>query len=234
MASNELLLLLTALASVAMVLIAWRVDKERLYSAILIFLILISVTGGKIVEFFGYETNTGNVFYASIFLATYFLIERYGRREGIRSIWVGIGGLLFFSVLVQLTLFLTSAPSTTGFSDALSVALSPVSRLALASLLGYVAGQTVNVYLYVRLKERFAGKRLWLRANISNAAAQAVDSAIFFMVAFWGVITPDNLTELVLTGFVIKVVFMMAAAPLLYLNRIEEEEGDGYASLTLR
>lgn len=234
MAANELILIVTALASVGMVYIAWQVDKERLYSAILIFLILISITGGKIVEFFGHETNTGNVFYASVFLATYFLIERYGRREGIRSIWVGVVGVFFFSVLLQLALFLASSPSTASFSDTLSLALSPVSRLALASLLGYVASQTLNVYLYVRLKERFDRKKLWLRANVCNAVAQILDSAIFFTVAFWGVVAPDNMTDIILTGFLIKVLFMMAAAPLLYLNRVEEEDGKGYASLTLR
>lgn len=234
MISNEAILLLTAIACVAVVCIAWRVDKERLYSAILIFLILISITGGKIVEFFGHETNTGNVFYGSVFLATYFLIERYGKREGIRSIWVGIGGVLFFSVLLQLALFLTSAPSTVGFSDTLSAAFSPVSRLALASLLGYVVSQTVNVFLYVRLKERFDQARLWLRVNICNAVAQVFDSAIFFTTAFWGTVAPANMTDIILTGFAIKVLFMMAAAPLLYLNRVEEEEGKGYTSLTLR
>jgi queuosine precursor transporter len=224
-----------ALASVTMVCIAWRVDKERLYSAILIFLILISVTGGKIVEFFGHETNTGNVFYGSVFLATYFLIERYGKREGIRSIWVGIGGVLFFSILLQLALFLTSASSTSEFSNALSLAFSPVSRLALASILGYLVSQTVNVFLYVRLKERFAHAHLWLRVNICNAVAQVFDSAIFFTVAFWGVVAPANMTDIIVTGFAIKVLFMMVAAPLLYFNRIEEsDDGKGYASLTLR
>jgi len=232
--TNELLLLLTAIASTAMVCIAWRLDKERLYSAILIFLILISLIGGKIVEFFGHETNTGNVFYASVFLATYFLIERYGKREGIRSIWIGLVGVVFFSVLLKLGLLYTGSPSTAALNEALSTAFAPASRLAFASLLGYAVSQTVNVYLYIYLKRYFNDGRLWLRANIANASAQLIDSALFFTIAFWGVVPPDNIQDVIVTGFVIKVAFMMLAAPLLYLNRIEENEDSGYTSIAFR
>lgn len=232
MESNELLLALTGIASLALVLLAWRLDKERLYSAIVIFLILIAIAGGKIVEFFGHETNTGNIFYACVFLATYFLIERYGRREGIRSIWIGVAGVVAFFVLLQLTLLYTSSSSTQTFSDALTSAFSPASRLALASLLGYIASQTLNVHLYCYLKERMGRNRVWLRANASNICAQALDSVIFFTIAFWGVVPPGNIQDIMVTGFIIKVVFIMLTAPLLHLNRIEEEDA-GYTSFRL-
>ena len=94
--ANELILLLTAVVSAVFVFTAWRFGKERLYSAIIVFLILIASLGGKIVTFAGHPTNTGNIFYASVFLATYFLIERYGKREGIRSIWIGVVWVVFF------------------------------------------------------------------------------------------------------------------------------------------
>src|SRR5260370_1365033 len=109
---NEITLFLTALICASLVLIVWKINKERLYGLIVIFLILISTAGGKIVLFFGHETNTGNIFYASIFLATYFLVERHGKREGFRSIWVGVAGVLSFAVLLQLALMLASDPNT--------------------------------------------------------------------------------------------------------------------------
>src|SRR3989344_5086065 len=114
MAINEPILVAIAILCAAFVYAAWRFDKSRLYSLIVIFLILISLTGGKIVEFFGFATNTGNIFYASVFLATYFLIERYGRREGIRSIWIGILAVVFFSLLARLTSALTGSGATVG------------------------------------------------------------------------------------------------------------------------
>lgn len=231
---NNFLLLAISIVSAGFVLVAWRLGKERLYSVIIVFLILIATAGGKIVEFFGYETNTGNIFYASVFLATYFLIERYGKEEGIRSIWIGIIGVAFFTILAGLSALQIGSESTTQVNNALSVVLGSAPRLAFASLLAYGISQSVNVYLYIYLKQKFNGARLWLRANLANAAAQAVDSIIFFVVAFGGTIAPANIGEVILMGLVIKIVFMMAASTLLFLNKVEQEEGGGFSSILMR
>lgn len=230
---NELLLLLTAILSTAFVLITWKLGRERLYSVIIVFLILISSVGGKIVEFFGFQTNTGNIFYASVFLATYFLIERYGKREGVRSIWIGIIAVVFFSVLARITTVLFGSASTDGLNAAISLTFAPVLRLAFASLLAYALSQSFNIYLYIYLKEQWRGARLWLRANISNILAQVVDSTVFFTVAFAGVVPLASVWEVLATGFVIKVVFMMLASPLLYLNTIEQEETEDVATIAI-
>jgi uncharacterized integral membrane protein (TIGR00697 family) len=229
---NELLLLVTAMISALFVAGGWWLGKERLYSVAVVFLILIAAVGGKVVLFFGHATNTGNVFYASIFLATYFIIERFGRREGFHFMWVSVVAVLFFSAFISITVALIGVPDTAPISDALSIAFAPVSRVALASLCAYMLSQTLNVYLYLYLKERMQGKRLWLRANIANFFAQALDSAVFFTIAFWGAVSPYNIWDILLTGFAIKVIYMLCASPLLYLNRIEEDD-DGFGTVVL-
>lgn len=231
---NETLLFLSGLISIVFVLAAWKLGKERLYSAIIVFLILIAGVGGKIVEFFGFATNTGNIFYASVFLATYFLIERYGRREGIRSIWIGVVAVAFFSILARITSTLIGSGATTELDATIAIAFSPLLRLTFASLLAYTISQTCNVFLYIYLKERMQGARLWLRANATNVVAQFLDSIVFFLVAFLGTVPFANVWEVLVTGFVIKVVFMMLASPLLYLNRVEEEDGEGQAIIAIR
>lgn len=232
---NELLLFVTALLCALLVTVGWRFGKERLYGVIIVFLILIATVGGKIAPFFGHETNTGNIFYASVYLATYFLIERFGKREGIFSIWVGVVAVLFFSVFVQLTILLAGSPSTASMNTALATAFGPVSQVALASVVAYAFSQNLNVRLYLYFKNRFRNRYMWLRANLSNALAQILDSAIFFTVAFWGALPPADMWDIILTGFVIKVVYMMLVSPLLYLNTIEEEEdGSGSVTVTLK
>src|SRR3989344_8346637 len=112
MGLNELLLFVTVLLCAGFVFTTWELDRERLYGAIIIFLILITSIGGEIVVFFGHETNTGNIFYASVFLATYFLIERYGRRERMHAVWVGIIGVPVFSLLARVTSALIGSGAT--------------------------------------------------------------------------------------------------------------------------
>jgi queuosine precursor transporter len=224
---NELLLLGQAIVSTLFVLLAWRFAHDRLYTIITIFLILIVTVGDKVVEFFGHQTNTGNIFYASIFLASYFLIERMGKREGIISIWISVVGVAFTFIFIQGTVALVGSPETAAYNAALDATYAPLSRLTAASLVGYIISQNFNVHFYAYLKQRLRGARIWLRANLSNAIAQALDSAIFFTIAFWGVVPPANMIDIILTGFLIKIVFVAATSPLLYLNTVErEDEGD--------
>ncbi|MDB5238544.1 MAG: putative queuosine precursor transporter [Candidatus Kaiserbacteria bacterium] len=221
---NELLLFVTAVVSAVFVVVGWKLGKERLYSVMIVFLILIASVGGKIVFFFGHETNTGNIFYASVFLATYFLIERYGRREGIYSIGVGVIAVLFFSTLVRITIALAGSETTGPLNDALALAFGPVPRVAFASLCAYAVSQSLNVYLYLLLKKRMQGRYLWLRANMCNIFAQLLDGIVFFTIAFWGVASLPTVADVIVTGLIIKIAYMMVASPLLYLNRFEEEE----------
>ncbi len=230
---NELLLILMAVVSSVFVFASWKVSKERLYGVIIVFLILIATVGGKIVEFFGHPTNAGNIFYASVFLATYFIIERYGRQKGIYSIWIGSIAVIFFSILAYFAIILDGSYSNLSLSSDIAEALSTIPRVAFASILAYIASQNLNVYLYLVLKKRTNGKYLWLRANISNAVAQVLDSVLFFILAFWGTVPFSSVIEILITGFVIKVVYMMLASLLLYLNRIEEEEEPLVQSITL-
>lgn len=233
MGHNELLLLLTGILCPTLILAAWRFDKERVFSLILVFLILITVAGSKIVTFFGHTTNTGNIFYGSVFLATYFLIERYGKREGIRSIWIGVIGVGIFSILLQLTASLIGSDNNTQFSSALSTVLSVVPRISFASLFSYAVSQSFNVFLYVTLKKQFGERGIWLRINACNILAQTLDSVVFFTVAFWGTVPPNNLFDILMTGFVIKVVFVMLVSPLIYFNRARLEHEGEYVTLTM-
>lgn len=69
---------------------------------------------------------------------------------------------------------------------------------------------------------------------MTNAIAQLLDSIVFFVIAFAGVVPFSSVWEVLLVGFVLKVVFMMLAAPILYLNRVEVEEGEGHAAIAIR
>ena len=143
---NEMLLILTAVVSTIFVFSAWKVSKERLYSVIVVFLILIATLGGKTVQFFGHTTNTGNIFYAAVFLATYFIIERYGRQKGVYSIWVGALAVSIFTILAYLTVLMDGSPSL-GLTSDISKVLTSIPRVAFASILSYVISQNLNALL---------------------------------------------------------------------------------------
>src|SRR5262249_12428514 len=103
-----------------------------------------------------------------------------------------------------------------------------------ASLIAFVLSQNLNIFIYIWLKERWNGSKLWLRANIASFVAQILGSVVFFGIAFWGIVPPANIADIIVTGFVIKVIYVALVTPLLYLNRIESEDGRDYAEISMR
>lgn len=232
MGTNEWLLFVEAVLCAGLVVVIWRLDKERLIGVISVALILITTVGGKGITVFGHETNAGNIFYAAAFLATYFLIERYGRQESARVIWWGALAAAAYLALAELSVALAGSGATAPFDAALAGVFARAPRVALASLSAYLAAQSANIYFYAYLKRRFGGGYLWGRAIAANALAQALDSVVFFSIAFVGVVPPPAIFDSIMTGFLIKVVFIALFAPLLYLNRIERDEEGGASTLS--
>jgi hypothetical protein len=73
------------------------------------------------------------------------------------------------------------------------------------------------------------GKYLWTRTIGSTLVGELIDSALFYTIAFWGVMTTDQLITVTLTQYVLKTGWEIVATPLTYavvgwLKRIERED----------
>jgi uncharacterized PurR-regulated membrane protein YhhQ (DUF165 family) len=76
---NELIFIGAVVAALLFVFLAARLGREWLLCSIIANLLLVAVFGAKLISLWGFVTNVGNVPYACVFLATDFLLERYGR-----------------------------------------------------------------------------------------------------------------------------------------------------------
>ena len=74
-----------------------------------------------------------------------------------------------------------------------------VPRIGLASILGYLAGQLLDAYLLVKIKERTKEKALWLRLIGSTVVGELADTVVFCTIAFFGVITGAEFVRYVVT-----------------------------------
>jgi queuosine precursor transporter len=216
--TNGLILAVGVLLDFMFILVVSRLGKAWLVAAIVLNIILISTFGAKLVTLFGFTTNTGNVFYAAVFFSTQLLVERYGRKEGYKSIWIGATSIIFFILMAQLTILTEGLPQTAGVNQAMETLFEAAPRIALASLLAYIFSQLVNINLYDYLKTKTRGTRPYLRLNISNIAGQLVDSVIFFTIAFYGSLSPVIFFQTLITGFILKVIVGVISTPFLYMS----------------
>jgi hypothetical protein len=79
------------------------------------------------------------------------------------------------------------------------------------------------------MKVLFNGKHLWTRTIGSTIAGEAVDSLIFYPVAFLGFWSGSLLFQVMIMNYLIKVVWEIIATPLTYrvvwfLKRSENED----------
>src|SRR5205814_3708571 len=113
------------------------------------------------------------------------LTEVYGYARARRVIWAGFGGLLFASVMATVVVAL---PPVLFFKQktAYEIAFGTTWRIGLASMFAYFCGEFVNSFVLAKMKILTAGRWLWTRTIGSTVVGEAVDSALFYPLAFYG------------------------------------------------
>ena len=98
-------------------------------------------------------------------------------------------------------------------------------------MIAYFCGEFVNSFVLAKMKILTAGRWLWTRTIGSTIAGEAVDSALFYPLAFYasGIIPNEKLPAIMLAQFVLKVSVEVVFTPLTYkivgaLKRAESED----------
>ena len=179
-------------------------------------LLLISNIGAtKLIQFGPIITDGGAILFPLTYILGDVLSEVYGFKRAKRAILMGFG----LSVLASLTFYLVQiAPAADAYENqaAFEAVLGFVPRIVLASILGYLAGQLLNAYVLVKIKERTQERKLWLRLIGSTVVGELADTLVFCTVAFYGVITGGEFLSYVITGYVYKVLIEVVFLPITY------------------
>jgi len=167
--------------------------------------------------------NTGLVMDggAVIFPISYVLgdviVEMYGRKRAQRIIVMTV----MMNLLAALVFLVVQAlPPGAGWENqqAFEAILGFAPRIVLASFLAYLLGQFLNAYVFDRIREtKFGSRQLWWRALGSSLAGNLIDSLVFTVIAFAGVITTTQLVALVLLAFAVKMLGETLLLPVTYL-----------------
>ena len=174
--------------------------------------------------------GAGVLFFPISYVFGDILTEVYGYARARRVIWAGFAGLAFASFMAWVVVALPPAPFWKN-QAAYEIAFGQAWRIAGASMIAYFCGEFVNSYVLAKMKIATAGKWLWTRTIGSTIAGEAVDSAIFYPLAFYGtgIIPDDGLVQVMLFQFVAKVSVEVVFTPVTYkvvaaLKRAEHED----------
>ena len=213
----ELVFICVTAASLLSVTWAASRSREWVTAAVLVLVALTTLVSGRFVSLFGLTCSLGSALYAGVYLGIDVLNEFFRPVDARRCVQYS----LFGNGLVLVVGWLgAQAPLYgTGLDAAVAEVLAALPRIVGAGLVAFAFGARVEIELYARLRRRTKDLPggLALRSNLSTWAAQLVDAALFFSLAFYGTLANERLLELVLSGWLLRIVVALADTPLLYL-----------------
>jgi queuosine precursor transporter len=116
--------------------------------------------------------------------------EVHGKSAADQLVRYGFIPLILSMVMITIVIAIPHAPFWSQ-QDAFASLLGQGARMQLAGLISYGTSQTLNVYVFSRMKDG-KGSAVWLRGLIAALLSQAVDTVIFITISFYGVKDPGT------------------------------------------
>ena len=191
-------------------------------------LLISNIASTKIVQLGWLTFDGGTLLFPLSYIFADILTEVYGFAKSRRVIWLGFFCAFTMSVLLYIVGELPAAADW-GNQGAYDAILGQAPRIVAASLLAYLCGEFINSYILAKMKVWMEGKMLWARTIGSTVVGELVDSTLFILVAFAGVLPASLLITLIISNYVFKTAIEVAFTPatywaVRYLKRTERED----------
>ena len=208
-------------------------QRFRYYDLIMVAFVVILLLGNtvavKVVQLGPWVAGADILIFPISYIFGDILTEVYGYQRTRRVIWAGFAALAFMVVLFTLAGQLPAASSWEG-QDSFNTILGQVPRIALASVFAFWLGEFCNSFVLAKMKVATQGRWLWMRTIGSTLVGQTVDTTVFGIIAFLGVLSGGDLWGYIAFGIVSKVLYETVATPITYaiVNGLKRAEGIDY------
>lgn len=178
--------------------------------------------------------DAGTILFPVSYIFGDVLTEVYGYRRSRRVIWTGFACLAASALVLWIVRVMPGEAGWAGAGgqDAFLKVLGGMSSggIVAASLAGYFSGEFTNSFVLAEMKLLTRGRWLWMRTIGSTLAGEAVDTAVFVVVATVAGVFPWTIfVSLVLTNYLFKCAVEAVMTPVTYrvvhfLKRAERED----------
>lgn len=173
------------------------------------------IGAAKLAQVGGFTFGAGILFFPVSYVIGDVLTEVYGYANARRCVWMGFFALVFMAFMSFVVVAMPPAPGWDGQAAYESV-FGSTWRIVLASVTAFWAGEFVNSFVLAKMKVLTGGKMLWTRTIGSTVFGQAVDSLLFYPIAFLGIWTTSQVLTVMVTNWLMKVVWEAVLTPVTY------------------
>ena len=189
-------------------------------------LLISNILAVKIIMIGPWAAPAGVLIFPISYIIGDVVAEVWGYRKARLIIWAGFAVNLIAILFYSLSIVIPAAPFWTN-QDAYATVLQYSPRIALASIVAYLFGSFINAFVMSRVKVLTEGKNFSFRAVVSTIAGEGIDSLIFIVVAFVGIIPGNKLIVMISTQAALKIIYEIIVLPLtiLIVKWLKKKEG---------
>jgi uncharacterized integral membrane protein (TIGR00697 family) len=202
----------------AVALIAKVFGKVGLIGWIGVASVLSNIITAKTSNILGLDAAQGSVLFASTFLATDILCEKYGKKSATKGVLFGLASSITLIVATQIALLYTpveydyAAPS-------MEILFGLNLRITGASIVMYLIANLADIAVFDKLRRMTGGRYLWMRNNVATILCNCLENFGFIFLAFYGIYSAGQCAEIAIATSVIEIVAAVCDTPFAYLGR---------------
>jgi uncharacterized integral membrane protein (TIGR00697 family) len=199
---------------------------------------------------YSFNLTCGVLLWPVVFVMTDIINEYYGRRcvkfiSWLAVILIGYGFIMLFAAMkTSPNSWWITSKQTAGIenmSSAYNGIFGQGLGIIVASMIAFLIGQLIDVFVFRSIKKRTGEKHIWLRATASTLVSQFIDSFVVLIIAFHlypsvisgqGDVWPINhVIAIGIVNYIYKFFVAILLTPVIYLvhNRIERYLGPDLA-----
>jgi uncharacterized integral membrane protein (TIGR00697 family) len=188
-------------------------------------IVLANWVDARLIQLGPLMTDAGTLVFPITFLLSDMITEVYGYKNARRAIWCGFF-FNFIFIFYGLLISALPSPEFANTNEVFDTLLAVNFRIVVASTISYITAEPLNAFIMASLKIRMHGKHMWARFMLSTFLASAIDSIIFSVLAFWGMMPFRNLCVLMFTMWFLKVIIELIGLPISIpiTNRLKQSE----------
>jgi uncharacterized integral membrane protein (TIGR00697 family) len=172
------------------------------------------------VTYFGSLVMDAGFIYSLTFTWRDLIHKQLGKNAAITTIWLSAAINLVAAIYFQIVVLMPAEPSwaAAGGQVAWEFLFSLQFRIVLASIITALIAELIDTQVY-HLWTRGVGlnRPQWSRVFASNSISIPVDSVLFPLIAFYGIISADAMVQMFWTNIIVKAIVTLLAFWTIYL-----------------
>ena len=165
---------------------------------------------------FGLHVSVSVFFFPFVFLMTDVIGEVYGKRLAKYFVLAGFVSTVLFVLYSLLSLAMPWDPAGLWVQASYGQVFGVTARIATASVIAFIVGEYQDVISFFFFRDRWSGKKFWLRSMFATVWSQFLDTVLFMSIAFYGVYSNHTLLGIIISWWLFKTAMGVLYTPLLY------------------